>query len=160
MGRMVRRHLRHHDVGEPGLGGGRLLRNGQLRKAIGSFFTSNPEAVAATQQGKLAIDTHTSRRDRELAARREADARNQLRLLRNEDSEMGQTDFYSYRYFASEGFLPGYNFPRLPLSAFIPGRAGSRDQEYLNRPRFLAISEFGPKSLVYHEGQQIGRAHV
>ena len=32
-----------------------------------------------------------------------------------------QSDFYSYRYFASEGFLPGYSFPRLPLSAFIPG---------------------------------------
>ena len=28
-----------------------------------------------------------------------------------------------YRYFASEGFLPGYSFPRLPLSAFIPGAA-------------------------------------
>ena len=33
-----------------------------------------------------------------------------------------QSDFYSYRYMASEGFLPGYNFPRLPLSAYIPGR--------------------------------------
>ena len=33
-----------------------------------------------------------------------------------------QSDFYSYRYFASEGFLPGYSFPRLPLSAFIPAR--------------------------------------
>ena len=39
-----------------------------------------------------------------------------------------QSDFYSYRYFASEGFLPGYNFPRLPLSAFIPGRRGSADE--------------------------------
>ena len=45
-----------NNVGEPGLGGGRLLRNGQLRKAIGSFFTSNPEAVAAAQSGGLAID--------------------------------------------------------------------------------------------------------
>ena len=27
-------------------------------------------------------------------------------------------DFYSYRYFASEGFLPGYNFPRLPLCVY------------------------------------------
>ena len=34
-----------------------------------------------------------------------------------------QTDFYPYRYFASEGFLPGYSFPRLPLAAFIPGAA-------------------------------------
>ena len=40
-----------NNVGEAGLGGGRLLRNGQLAKAIGSFFTSNPEAVAAAQSG-------------------------------------------------------------------------------------------------------------
>lgn len=45
-----------NNVGEPGLGGGRLLRNGQIRKAIGSFFTSNPEAVAAAQSGAIAFD--------------------------------------------------------------------------------------------------------
>ena len=44
-----------NNVGEPGLGGGRLLRNGQLRKAIGSFFTSNPEAVQAAQRGALEV---------------------------------------------------------------------------------------------------------
>jgi len=44
-----------NNVGEVGLGGGRLLRNGQLRKAIGSFFTSNPEAVAASQKGTLEV---------------------------------------------------------------------------------------------------------
>ena len=44
-----------NNVGEPGLGGGRLLRNGQLRKAIGSFFTSNPEAVKAAQDGQIEI---------------------------------------------------------------------------------------------------------
>jgi 3-oxoacid CoA-transferase len=44
-----------NNVGEAGLGGGRLLRNGQLRKAIGSFFTSNPEAVAAAQHNKLEV---------------------------------------------------------------------------------------------------------
>src|SRR3546814_3173360 len=61
------------------------------------------------------------------------------------------------RYFASEGFLPGYSFPRLPLSAFIPARRSGRrgsDGEFLSRPRFLAISEFGPRSLVYHEGDR------
>ena len=30
-----------NNVSEAGLSGGRLLRNGQLRKAIGSYFTSN-----------------------------------------------------------------------------------------------------------------------
>jgi len=45
-----------NNVGEVGLGGGLLLRRGQIRKAIGSFFTSNPEAVAAAQQGKLEVE--------------------------------------------------------------------------------------------------------
>lgn len=44
-----------NNVGEPGLGGGRLLRNGQITKAIGSFFTSNPEAVEAAQSGALTV---------------------------------------------------------------------------------------------------------
>jgi len=42
-----------NNIGEPGLGGSRLLRNGQVRKAVGSFFTSNPEAVAAAHAGKI-----------------------------------------------------------------------------------------------------------
>lgn len=42
-----------NNVGEPGIGGGRMLRNGQIKKAIGSFFTSNPEAVAAAQSGAM-----------------------------------------------------------------------------------------------------------
>jgi ATP-dependent helicase YprA (DUF1998 family)/very-short-patch-repair endonuclease len=73
----------------------------------------------------------------------------QMRILEAGDSSR-QSDFYPYRYLASEGFLPGYSFPRLPLSAFVPGRRG-RD-EYLQRPRFLAVSEFGPGALIYHEG--------
>jgi 3-oxoacid CoA-transferase len=40
-----------NNTGEPGLGGDRLLANGQLRKIIGSFFTSNPNAVRAVQEG-------------------------------------------------------------------------------------------------------------
>jgi very-short-patch-repair endonuclease len=41
------------------------------------------------------------------------------------------------------------------LSAYIPGRRQrtGRD-EYLSRPRFLAISEFGPRAVVYHEGSR------
>lgn len=84
--------------------------------------------------------------------RREAEA--QLELLTAAKGPNSQSDFYSYRYMASEGFLPGYNFPRLPLSAYIPGRAARRDarDEYVQRPRFLAITEFGPRSVIYHEG--------
>ena len=84
--------------------------------------------------------------------RREAEA--QIALL-TDAGNVVQSDFYSYRYFASEGFLPGYNFPRLPLSAFIPARkrVQGRD-EFLSRPRFLAITEFGPRSIIYHEGSR------
>ena len=42
-----------NNVGESGLGGGRLLLNGQLKKMVGSFFTSNPDAVKAAQTGQV-----------------------------------------------------------------------------------------------------------
>ncbi len=58
-----------------------------------------------------------------------------------------------YRYLAIEGFLPGYNFPRLPLYAYVPSGSGKGSAAYLQRARFLAIAEFGPRSLVYHEGR-------
>ena len=44
-----------NNIGEPGLGGGRLLRNGQIKKAIGSYFTSNREVVEAAQSGAIAF---------------------------------------------------------------------------------------------------------
>lgn len=115
-------------------------------------------------QHKIAGDPSRSAPDRALAKRLRAEAEQQMNLLTDVDRLL-QSDFYSYRYFASEGFLPGYSFPRLPLSAFIPGRrvgaTGRRagrgfgeQEEFLQRPRFLAISEFGPRAIVYHEGAQ------
>ncbi|WP_040633697.1 DEAD/DEAH box helicase [Mobilicoccus pelagius] len=108
-------------------------------------------------QNRLAIDTRASAKDRNRAAARAAQARHQLLILGNEDTGRNMSDFYSYRYFASEGFLPGYSFPRLPLAAYVPGQRGGRrsdEGEYLQRPRFVAIREFGPKALIYHEGAQ------
>lgn len=114
-------------------------------------------------QHKIAGDPSRSAVDRALAKRLRAEAEQQMNLLTDVDRLL-QSDFYSYRYFASEGFLPGYSFPRLPLSAFIPGRRTGRgtssgvgrgfgeQEEFLQRPRFLAISEFGPRAIVYHEG--------
>jgi 3-oxoacid CoA-transferase len=42
-----------NNTGEPGLGPGRLVRNGQLKKMICSFFTSNPDAARAAQTGQV-----------------------------------------------------------------------------------------------------------
>jgi superfamily II DNA/RNA helicase len=103
-------------------------------------------------QSAKSVDTSVRHRDRENAARRATDARIQLSLLSNENSDDFQTDFYSYRYFASEGFLPGYSFPRLPLSAYVPGLTGRREGDYIQRPRFIGIAEFGPGAVIYHEG--------
>jgi ATP-dependent helicase YprA (DUF1998 family) len=93
--------------------------------------------------------------DKREAERRRQQAESQLRLLTSEVEDAYQSDFSSYRYFATEGFLPGYSFPRLPLTAWIPGRRGAAGRdEYLQRPRFVAISEFGPRNSVYHEGSR------
>lgn len=110
----------------------------------------------AKQQDKIIRDASRTPADKKEAERLRREAESQLKLLtESEERSVVQSDFYSYRYFASEGFLPGYNFPRLPLSAFIPGRRHMRGMdEFLSRPRFLAISEFGPKSIIYHEGSR------
>jgi len=91
-----------------------------------------------------------SAKDRRKAKAASGQANDQITVLEEGKATNG-SDFYSYRYLATEGFLPGYNFPRLPLYAFIPG--DGKTGEFLARARFLAISEFGPRSLVYHEGR-------
>ncbi|MBT9258206.1 MAG: DEAD/DEAH box helicase [Clostridiales bacterium] len=87
------------------------------------------------------------REDQEEARRLMEEANRQRNLLLNE-AKNEESDFYPYRYLASEGFLPGYNFPRLPLRAFIPRKEG----EFISRPRFLALREFGPDNIIYHNG--------
>nr|MCR5258434.1 DUF1998 domain-containing protein [Desulfovibrio sp.] len=115
-------------------------------------------------QNDISIDTSRPPKERELARHLRAEAETQIELLLLDDPKkraVAQSDFYSYRYFASEGFLPGYNFPRLPLSAFIPAqRGGGTGSGYISRARFIAISEFGPGSIIYHEGSRYSIQHV
>ncbi|MFD6127717.1 protein kinase [Streptomyces diastaticus] len=108
------------------------------------------------EQNKRVVDHTLSQGEqgRARTRRREAETQTNLLLNRSSDSKSVMSDFNPYRYLASEGFLPGYSFPRLPLAAYIP-RSGNRrnaDGDYLQRPRFLAIREFGPGALIYHEG--------
>jgi len=89
------------------------------------------------------------------ARRQRGVAERQIALLRNESrSSFGnESEFYVFRYLASEGFLPGYNFTRLPVRAFVGYR--HQDQgEYISRPRFVALKEFGPQNLIYHDGNK------
>ncbi|MEV4897154.1 helicase-related protein, partial [Nonomuraea sp. NPDC055795] len=111
--------------------------------------------VDQAEQNRRVLDHTLTERDRHNAVSRRREAETQINLLKNEtpDSKSVLSDFNPYRYLASEGFLPGYSFPRLPLAAYIP-TTGRRfgDGDYLQRPRFLAIREFGPGALIYHEG--------
>ncbi|CAE6791912.1 hypothetical protein R69746_04772 [Paraburkholderia aspalathi] len=116
--------------------------------------------LAAEQQRDAArrtMDDYSAPQNEKRAAQsRHAQAIDQLNLLQSDtrNSNSPSSDFNTYRYLATEGFLPGYNFPRLPLMAYIPATSDGRSrQTYLQRPRFLALSEFGPRSLVYHEGR-------
>lgn len=104
------------------------------------------EAIREVHQKRLAGSSH----DKRAAERREQEAKRQLDLLCNL-SGGSDTDFYPYRYLASEGFLPGYNFPRLPIRATIPTAS---ENEMISRPRFLAVSEFAPMNVIYHEGRK------
>ena len=129
----------------------------QLERSFDTACTRWRELYrAAVRQRELhhrIIGDHTRpEQERNHSRRLRAQAESQIQIL-TKAAGIYEGDFYSYRYFAAEGFLPGYNFPRLPLSAFVPGRRQRRGRdEYVSRPRFLAISEFGPRALIYHEG--------
>ncbi len=128
-----------------------------LRRFDQAFNRWRDLFVAAEQQrdsARRTMDDYSAPQQEKRAAQvRHAQAMDQINLLQKGTSSLS-SDFYTYRYLATEGFLPGCNFPRLPLMAHIPATSDGRGrQTYLQRPRFLALSEFGPRSLVYHEGR-------
>ncbi|MBN1159075.1 MAG: DEAD/DEAH box helicase [Bacteroidales bacterium] len=79
----------------------------------------------------------------------------QRALLLNESGQSygNESEFYVFRYLASEGFLPGYNFTRLPVRTFV-GYKHQEQGEYISRARFIALREFGPGNLIYHNGNK------
>lgn len=103
------------------------------------------DAARAEEDRARTLEEQRRARDRQEEARR------QLNLLLQVGVAREEGDFYPYRYLASEGFLPGYNFPALPVRAWVP-RGGEGD--FIARPRFLAIREFAPQNFLYHEGRQ------
>jgi Lhr-like helicase len=114
------------------------------------YLSAHAQLTEANRKSEMHGLSSGERRDAKLA---QAQANEQLALL-EKGQATGGSDFYTYRYLATEGFLPGYNFPRLPIYAYVPAvGAGGPKAAYLQRARFLAIAEFGPRSLIYHEGR-------
>ena len=94
--------------------------DGQINQALKDLGNH-----AISERERLAADTRLK------AARMQQ----QLLLADKPGSGNSNNDFSTYRYLASQGFMPGYNFPRLPLMAYIPG---TREQvgggTYITRP--------------------------
>ncbi len=75
-------------------------------------------------------------------------------LLGNNYHNNQENEFYPYRYLAAEGFLPGYNFAKLPIRAFLQLANTSKDPESLSRPRALGLREFSPFNTIYCNGSK------
>ena len=113
------------------------------------YQSAREQLIEANRRSEMHGLSATERKEAKV---QQAQANEQLALL-EKGAATGSADFYTYRYLATEGFLPGYNFPRLPLYAYVPATAVGSKGAYLQRARFVAISEFGPRSLIYHEGR-------
>ena len=119
------------------------------RKMYQSARTLLTRATQPIESGLLKVGSDEYRKYKRL----QDQANRQLNLLRNDQGGSTElSEFYPYRYLASEGFLPGYNFTRLPLRVFVP--TGSTAGEYISRPRSVALREFGPLNLIYHNGRK------
>jgi very-short-patch-repair endonuclease len=124
------------------------------------------DAKSQLEEARRLIDRSArgdvTQEERKLAEAQEREARRQIDLLVGQVSfgkSQTEFEFYPYRYFAAEGFLPGYNFPRLPVRAYVP--AGDQGR-FISRPRVVAIREFAPSNIVYYEGSkfQIAKTRV
>ncbi len=113
--------------------------------------------VDAIRQMNEAHETHISpiikdSEKKKLAGVSYARAKDRKNLLENQSDKnknSSLSEFYTFRYLASEGFLPGYNFTRLPIRVFLGGKDRN---ESISRPRFIGLKEFGPNNLIYHNG--------
>ncbi|MEQ8687676.1 MAG: DEAD/DEAH box helicase [Imperialibacter sp.] len=127
-------------------------------KAFDRWRTLYRNALSMKERAQMVIDDPTVK----YSSPEHRDARSQwnvsqkqLALLKNEMGRQfgNESEFYVFRYLAAEGFLPGYNFTRLPVRAFV-GWKHQDDGEYISRARFVALKEYGPQNLIYHNGSK------
>jgi len=120
------------------------------RRLYRSARTILSRATQQIESGTLSLGSDEYRKHK----RNQDQATRQLDLLRNDmkGKSAELSEFYPYRYFASEGFLPGYNFTRLPIRVFLP--SNDTAGEFISRPRSIALREFGPQNIIYHNGRK------
>ncbi|MBE0613778.1 MAG: DEAD/DEAH box helicase [Burkholderiales bacterium] len=120
------------------------------RRLYRSARTILTTATQRIESGTLGLGSDEYKKHK----RNQDQATRQLDLLRNDlrGKSSDLSEFYPYRYLASEGFLPGYNFTRLPLRIFLPTSDSSGN--FISRPRAIALREFGPLNRIYHNGRK------
>lgn len=127
-----------------------------LDRTMERWRTLYREALATLNRATAILDSGlfaTTSEEHKRAKREIFQAQRQIDLLRNEFQKGGeQSEFYVFRYLAAEGFLPGYNFTRLPIRAFLTD--GYERGEFISRPRLIALREFGPRNVIYYNGQK------
>lgn len=134
----------------------------QAPKRFDTAFDRWREMYAAAlrqheEASSLSRNPRATKKELALAKRRQYEADREMSLLLNRSNQENESDFYPYRYLASEGFLPGYNFPRMPLRVMLPVRGQVHS---IDRPRFIGLTEFGPRNHVYHEGKKFRISQV
>jgi hypothetical protein len=133
-----------------------------LDRAMDRWRDLHRNAVELRDESRTIIDNPVYTRnsdEKRQASRSERFAKNQIYELRNERDKYSFSEFYPFRYLASEGFLPGYNFTRLPIRTALES---GETAQFLSRPRLLALREYGPRNIIYHNGQsyQIDRLNT
>ena len=73
-------------------------------------------ALYQRDQARRLGDDHTQPREVHQHAKRDHNVATDLLIALRDGDQGSSSDFNLYRYLATESFLPGYNFPRLPCS--------------------------------------------
>lgn len=127
-----------------------------LDRTMDRWRTLYREALATLNKATAILDSGlfaTTTEEHKRAKREIFQGQRQIDLLKNQFQKGGeQSEFYIFRYLAAEGFLPGYNFTRLPIRAFLTD--GHERGEFISRPRLIALREFGPRNVIYYNGQK------
>lgn len=119
-------------------------------RSLYKLATQELEEAHTITRNKLYGDNSKEKKNALLKEKRAIELRDSL-LGEKQIKNAEENEFYPYRYFASEGFLPGYNFTKLPQRVLLQYK-NSEKIEYLSRPKSLALTEFGPQNIIYNNG--------
>ncbi len=113
--------------------------------------------ASATDRYELATTAYyrnQSDKEAKYAMLNAGDSLKMLKGIQSKSDDNANSEFGLYRYLASEGFLPGYNFPKQPIRSFMCRYDAQNKSEVISRPRMISLSEYGPHNYIYHNGDK------